>query len=195
MDPPHPFLLPPSRIEHGHTEFENFHPIHSLVRTRPSIADLEDETPPSNQSSSSNTHNSTKSNNQQERNEEGVSCCACHKPLTPIGVESTTLCYVCNKLHSTYFCGPCSNGWINFFDRRCSELPKEIHYPYHRHRLTMSIRKNSNCWVCGKRCGAFNYGCDGCSFIVDIKCVLKEKKKYDGPITSVRKFMGLVYDL
>ncbi|CAK9311131.1 unnamed protein product [Citrullus colocynthis] len=200
MVPHHHFLLPPSQIQHGYIELENLHPIYSLVRSRPSILDLEDETLPSYQSASSSHDGKRSNNNQQERKREQererVLCCACHKPLTIIGVQSPTLCYICNKLPSTYFCGPCSNGWINFFDKRCSELPKEIHYPYHPHPLTMRIRKNSNCCVCGKSCGDFNYGCDnGCNFIVDIKCLLKEKKKFDGPITSVRKFMGLVYDL
>lgn len=167
-------------------------------RTRPTIADLEDETTLSSYQSSNSNHVNTKSNNQpkQEQEEEerdGVSCGACHKPLIAIGVKSTTLCYICKKYPSTYFCGPCSNGWINFFDKRCSELPKKIHYPYHPHPLTMRIRKKCSCFVCGKSCGDFNYGCDSgmCNFIVDIKCLLKEKKKYDGPITSVRKFVGI----
>ena len=176
--------------------------VYMFVHTRPTIAYLEDKTTvlSLNQSSSSNNV-SRKPNNQleQKREEErdGVSCGACHEPLIDIGVKSTTLCYICKKYPSTYFCGPCSNGWINFFDKRCCELPKKIHYPYHPHPLTMRIRKKCNCCVCGKSCGDFNYGCDNgiCNFIVDIKCLLKEKKKYDGPITSVRKFMELVYDL
>lgn len=202
MVPSHQSLLLSSRIGHGHTELENFHSIHSLTRTRPSTFDLDDEILPSwlelpTDQRSNSRHNGTKNNNQPERDEdeEGISCCACHKPLKLIEVQCKTLCYICNKFPSTYFCAPCSNGLINFFDRRCSELPKEIHYPYHSHPLTMRIRKKSKCCVCGISCGAFNYGCDGCNFIVDIKCLLKDKKKYDGPISSVRKFMDLVYDL
>ncbi|XP_021902865.1 uncharacterized protein LOC110818334 [Carica papaya] len=69
----------------------------------------------------------------------------------------------------------CCEGCDFFLHKTCAELPRNKHYPFHPHTLTLLPKSpHSNnifaCNVCSIYSNGFSYTCEMCSFDVDLRC-------------------------
>ncbi|XAR54916.1 hypothetical protein NMG60_11030250 [Bertholletia excelsa] len=97
-----------------------------------------------------------------------------------------------------YGCRPCKY----FLHKSCSDVPKEIHHPFHPlHPLTLlqkpprcSTRFQFQCYACRESCSGFTYHCSECKLYLHILCASFQSRRQEEDLDQDQSIQHFIHD-